>query len=83
MQIQEYDTLAVSMNVDGVVVMVDECHEELARFGDMGDCLNHYPGLEEHDLAQLSQFVLRNRTALMRGATLFFPMRVVSMGEAA
>lgn len=81
MQIQEFERLTISMNDDFIVLILDECHGELARYGIAGDCLNHNPCIDESDLQQLGDFVEANVTTLAKGATLFFPMRVVSMGE--
>lgn len=40
-----------------VIVVRDECLEEVARYGAMGDVLSHFPGLDQKELAMVGVLI--------------------------
>lgn len=68
----------VHFKLEGEIVVVrDECHEEVARYGIDGDCLNHFPGIDDGELRELGDLIVAYASGLACGHIFKFEMTPV------
>ncbi|MFM7008600.1 MAG: hypothetical protein ACKO0Z_04610 [Betaproteobacteria bacterium] len=66
---------------DDLVMVYDECWEEVARYRVAGDLLSHWPGLDERELMALGECIRGHARQLKAGHLYSFDLTPVHLVE--